>query len=123
MNVFAIELAFRHYVVSALWSELDDEGEPLDARFDADDIDEAASAKMRADVKAFIEGCESERPEIFDGMDSEQIGHDFWLTRNGHGAGFWDRGLGERGDWLTQQCKIFGGMSLVVGDDGKLYYE
>ena len=23
----------------------------------------------------------------------ERIGHDFWLTRNGHGAGFWD------GDW------------------------
>ena len=21
----------------------------------------------------------------------EQAGHDFWLTRNGHGAGFWDR--------------------------------
>ncbi len=23
--------------------------------------------------------------------DPEQIGHDLWLTRNGHGAGFWDR--------------------------------
>ncbi len=22
----------------------------------------------------------------------EQAGHDFWLTRCGHGAGFWDRG-------------------------------
>lgn len=22
---------------------------------------------------------------------AEQIGHDLWLTRNGHGAGFWDR--------------------------------
>ena len=21
----------------------------------------------------------------------EQLGHDLWLTRNGHGAGFWDR--------------------------------
>ena len=21
----------------------------------------------------------------------EQAGHDFWLTRNGHGTGFWDR--------------------------------
>mgnify|MGYP003653116883 FL=1 len=24
-------------------------------------------------------------------FDPEQIGHDLWLTRNGHGAGFWDR--------------------------------
>lgn len=22
---------------------------------------------------------------------AEQAGHDFWLTRNGHGTGFWDR--------------------------------
>ena len=25
----------------------------------------------------------------------EYAGHDFWLTRNGHGAGFWD------GDWIA----------------------
>lgn len=24
-------------------------------------------------------------------FDQAQIGHDLWLTRNGHGAGFWDR--------------------------------
>lgn len=23
--------------------------------------------------------------------DDERAGHDFWLTRAGHGAGFWDR--------------------------------
>ena len=25
------------------------------------------------------------------GDNIEQAGHDFWFTRNGHGAGFWDR--------------------------------
>lgn len=25
----------------------------------------------------------------------EQLGHDFYLTRNGHGAGFWDRYYGD----------------------------
>jgi len=25
------------------------------------------------------------------GVDPDQAGHDLWLTRNGHGAGFWDR--------------------------------
>lgn len=24
-------------------------------------------------------------------FDYAQIGHDLWLTRNGHGSGFWDR--------------------------------
>ena len=33
-----------------------------------------------------------------------RAGHDFWLTRNGHGAGFWDRGLGEVGDALSEAC-------------------
>lgn len=27
----------------------------------------------------------------------EQAGHDFWLSRNGHGAGFWDRDPPEYG--------------------------
>ena len=31
------------------------------------------------------------------GLHPDQCGHDFWLTRNGHGAGFWDRGLADTG--------------------------
>lgn len=43
-----------------------------------------------------------------DGYTPERAGHDYWLTRNGHGAGFWDRteldaeGLGDR---LTEACQ------------------
>ncbi len=50
-----------------------------------------------------------------------QAGHDFWLTRNGHGCGFWD------GDWpepqaslLTQASKAFGGVDPYVSDDGEV---
>ena len=46
---------------------------------------------------------------------------DFWLTRNGHGAGFWDRGLGSVGDELTKNAKPFGSVDAYVGDDGKVY--
>ena len=28
---------------------------------------------------------------VFDNEMIEQCGHDLWLTRQGHGAGFWDR--------------------------------
>lgn len=35
-------------------------------------------------------------------------GHDFALTRNGHGAGFWDRGLGDLGDRLTRAARAYG---------------
>ena len=52
----------------------------------------------------------------------ERAGHDFWLTRNHHGAGFWD------GDWpedvdekLTEASHSWGEMDLYVGDDGRVY--
>jgi hypothetical protein len=50
----------------------------------------------------------------------EQAGGDFWLTRNGHGVGFWDRGLGELGDRLTAASKPHGSSDLYIGDDGKV---
>ncbi len=111
----------REYVETLLWSETGDDGEPLDATYEADDIAESAKAEMRADVENFVRGCESERPHIFGGMSAGTIGHNFALTRNGHGAGFWDLGLGDRGDWLTEQCRPYGTQSLYVGDDGKIY--
>ncbi len=44
----------------------------------------------------------------------EQVGHDFNLTRNGHGAGFWDRGLDELGDRLTKASKPFGEQQALL---------
>lgn len=48
-------------------------------------------------------------------------GHDFWLTRNGHGAGFWDGDWGAYGDALDKAAKQFRGFDLCRGDDGKIY--
>ncbi len=42
----------------------------------------------------------------------EQAGHDFWLSRNGHGTGFWDRDSSYYGDhvrdWLQRKAEQFG---------------
>ena len=51
----------------------------------------------------------------------EQAGHDFWLTRNGEGAGFWDRGLGDVGEDLTKACRKYKSCYLYIGDDKRLY--
>ena len=53
--------------------------------------------------------------------DSEQAGRDFWFSRNGHGAGFFDRGLGETGDMLQEAARRRGSVDLYRGDDGRLY--
>ena len=55
-----------------------------------------------------------------DRYDASSAGHDFWLTRNHHGAGFWDRGLGEVGRKLTEAAHVYGDYDLYVGDDGKV---
>ena len=52
-------------------------------------------------------------------------GHDFWLTRNGHGTGFWDRtddvyGPGN-GEVLTQLAEKAGEAETYEGGDGRLY--
>lgn len=121
-----IDDVLTSYVECALWSETDqsDEsgGEPLDVNYTRDDITAESLEEMRSDVADFVAGCEAERPDAFKGMNADLVGHDFWLTRNGHGTGFWDRGLGERGSWLTAQCKPYGEASLYIGDDERLYY-
>lgn len=54
----------------------------------------------------------------------EMAGHDFWLTRNGHGAGFWDRSplkAGDLGERLSTASKLAGESDLYTGDDGGVY--
>jgi hypothetical protein len=54
-------------------------------------------------------------------IDPAQAGHDFWLTRNRHGAGFWDRGYGAVGDRLTEAAHAYGAVDLYAGDDNLIY--
>lgn len=110
---------FEAYAACALWSSTDDAGDALDDKYTIDDISPDLAAKMMGDCENFVRANRADLLES--GQDSEQIGHDFWLTRNHHGAGFWDRKLGEVGDRLTQACKAFPEIDLYVGDDGKIY--
>lgn len=114
-----LERALGAYIECALWSTVGDDGEPLDATYGPDDLSEEAQAKMRGDVSDFFEGCAD--LIAVSGLTPEQVGHDFWLTRNRHGAGFWDRGLGEVGEQLTEMAHPYGSCDLYVGDDGSLY--
>jgi len=85
---------FDAYLAAALWTEQFD-----DLGFTIFDFDKESRDAAREDCAAFVEAA---GPLIeASGLLPAQIGHDFWLTRNGHGAGFWDRGLGDVGDQLS----------------------
>jgi len=128
----------QHYITCALWSSIGTaspedltldvfrnsglvEGDdyPLDDFFDESNLAPSTLETMEAEIADFLTYCEATGTTHEEWSD-EQLGHDFWLTRNGHGAGFWDRGLAE-GDALTAAAKTFGNVDLYVGDDGLIY--
>lgn len=116
------EQVLSAYVICALWSSTDDDGDPLDDWATTEAVSPSALATMRDDCDAFLEYCEDTGLDL-SGLSPAQIGHDFWLTRNRHGTGFWDRGLGQLGDELTEASHTFGefcllGSDLVVDCDG-----
>lgn len=87
------------------------------------DIAEEAMKQIVDDCRKFQVDNALALTEAYEaGMSDNQAGHDFWLTRNGHGAGFWD------GDWpepmaakLDEASKAFGEANPYLGDDGKIY--
>lgn len=121
MDAQTLETITHHYLVCALWSSTDDEGEPMAHGRDLDDIAEDTKAQAHEDVADFVGLLEREGVQWSCAMTLEQFGHDFWLTRNGHGAGFWDRGLGGLGDTLTKWAEPYGSIDLYVSDDGQVH--
>jgi len=121
MDLRDMDTFFRHYLLCALWSSTDNAnesgGDPLDDNYGIADFTPDAKAKLREDCVAFVDTNLTDLASI----DAKQAGHDFWLTRNGHGAGFWDRGLGALGERLTKASKPYGSCDIVVGDDGMLH--
>jgi len=109
------------YKVAALWSSTDDEGNPLDDDFSINDFSSEANQKVEADCAAFLAKCEEKGIE-FSFEELEQAGHDFWLTRNHHGCGFWDGDWSEHGEVLTEIAHSFGEAWIYVGDDEKIYF-
>lgn len=45
-------------------------------------------------------------------------GHDFYLTRNGHGCGFWDRPDSKSSDEFAEACQRLSEASRVYGTQG-----
>lgn len=103
------------YIETALWSSVGEDEKPLDDSYDESDVSESALKEFRKDCVAFLR----DNAKLI-GSKYRAAGHDFWLTRNHHGAGFWD-GDWEDGDALTEAAHAFGSVDLYVSDDGKVY--
>lgn len=114
MDVFT-----KQYIETMLWAEsFPGTGEPLDGKFSIKDLAPESLAKIEADCAKF----QAKNADDLATRDDTDGGHDFWLTRNDHGSGFWDgdwdKEVGER---LTKASEKFGNCTIYPGDDDLLY--
>jgi hypothetical protein len=104
------DVATRHAAYGLLW-QATDASENGGAGFPIGDADEggvegnltyveATADLIRDDVTRFV--TDNYDLLVHAGVTAEMAGHDFVLTANHHGAGFWDRGLGGAGELLTE---------------------
>ena len=116
-----IKIMAEHYIIAALWADAPEGTRPRVTR--------QAKEKALTDCLAFCQAC---GPDVLrdvqrrhaDGYGAHPdcgqafpefaaMGHDLWLTRNGHGAGFWDRKELEEGDLGDKLTAIAKGMKEV----------
>lgn len=115
-----IETFERAYIEALIWTATTEAGETLDqAGYDGDDLSDEARQSIREDVEDFL-GAHVAIIRELDYKDDHGYGnialagHDFLLTRQGQGVGFWDRGLGEIGQSLTLAAHVYGDTSVWV---------
>lgn len=141
--VMDLEVFVDHYELAALWSSRDNAddqgGTPLGNSKYADRLTKQAKQRMRADCESFLIANRELLEELISAAgdcgygDHPDCGtrdpvaaacaHDLWLTRNGHGVGFWDRDLPESlGDRLTEAAKKMGEADLYVSR-GWIYHD
>jgi hypothetical protein len=92
--------------------------------FTKEDIDVDSLIDAYSDIKKFIELAGK---EVIDYAINEQglerLGHDIWLTRNRHGAGFLDHSYDDDMEKkLIEASHKLKEINLYVGDDYKLYF-
>ena len=133
-----MDKALESYLTTALWSSTFtpfdegypeghplygvEEGDAMDRVFSVSDFSDAAVRKAGAELDEFFAKLENagllDRAREYG--DDEQIAHDFWLTRNHHGAGFWDGDYGPIGEVLTAIAHLFGESDLLVNEKGEV---
>jgi hypothetical protein len=74
---------------------------------------------IEADCNKFQEENEALLEEFYEEFSAWQAGFDFYLSRNGHGAGYFDRGNGY--DALQKASRAFGPTEEYTGDDNLVY--
>lgn len=125
MNRTQLDTMFRSYVDCALWADGDDKDDEYQSfeelGLTAADLEPSAAGYMARDVEKFVASLD-ERELRMATTTPGTMGHYLWLTKQGHGDGFW----ASPGTWhykedsLTAKAQALGECYLYLTDDGKI---
>jgi hypothetical protein len=112
-------------LATLLWSSTDDNDQPLDSGIHEPSPE--LIARLEADWERFQDAIQDRMPDFDPDEhcltgDLGQMEHDFILTRNRHGCGFWEESDWEApyGDQLTAICHEMGEIEPYVMENGKI---
>ncbi len=115
-----IDIVIESYLEAALWDSESDYREEL---ADKTIFDFSYNAKKQAkeEIKWFLDKA----GDVFSEILNTEIGHDLWLSRNGHGSGFFDRAGYEDDDaeFLMDLARILGEINIYVNDKGLIDFD
>lgn len=115
------------YIEAMLWSTLDDNYEFLDMDYNIDSFDSDSVNKIIKDCSKFYKNNKHyfiyNNSKEYGYSNDEMAGHDFFLTRMGHGTGFWDNEYLEHKSLLTEKSKEFKAYDDIFVQDGKIFVE
>ena len=87
---------------------------PNEAGFVWANVTRETRALMLESFRALVADCEAAGVDPRD-LDPDDFGRDAWLTREGHGCGFWD------GDWPEPAASILAEVAESAGRGGCFY--
>lgn len=102
-----LETLTNAYTEAIYFTETGDIGQPPATA----ELTPLCKAQIWDTCRNFHRAIAQEVLEFLPDLDWAQVGHDLWLTRNGHGTGFWDRPeiYGEANvKWLTAMAIAMG---------------
>lgn len=114
------------YIMAAFWTTDETPGQ---GEYSTGGRPEVLYSKLSDEaLKAMLADCEQftkEHGELLEasGIEDGRAGHCFWLSRCGHGSGFFDEGTISSScqDHLQEAARKAGNRDLYFGDDGQLY--
>jgi hypothetical protein len=118
MNDFADKM-LPHYLQCAAWSTSDTDKDGVDVEnLEEFEFSDEARKFAKLDCLYFVRSASY----IFEDISASDIGHNLWLTREGHGVGFWDRDFKYKGI-LSIKAENMGPGSAYLSDANEIEFQ